>query len=148
MNGERGYTFVELMLAILITGVIAMVLGMVVQQMVTVPEQSNDQVQTLHALQNAIHFIGLDAGSAESATGGNTLTLTMPDDIVISYERSGNVLCRYIDDKEQFIATGIISMNFTVSDRTVYMSITAAPEGRWDISKSRNYQIAMRPTGS
>jgi prepilin-type N-terminal cleavage/methylation domain-containing protein len=147
MNGERGYSLVELMVALVITALIAVVLGLVVQQIATVPEKSNDQVEALHTVQNFIHWVGLDAEAAESALGGNSLNLTLPNDSVISYGKMGNTVYRYSGSGNQTIANNVTSMNFTISDRIIIMSIVAAPESRWDISENKTYQVAMRPSG-
>ena len=94
MKGERGYTLVETLVAIAITGFLVAVLGLVVQQMVTVPEQGDDQVNALHAVQNAAHWVSLDGQTAKSASGGSSLNLTLPDASVISYTLSGGNLYR------------------------------------------------------
>lgn len=148
MKGERGYTLVEMLVTLVIIGTIAGVLGFVVQQIATVPEKSNDQVAALHALQNVIHWVGQDAESAASATGGESLSLTFPDDTEVSYELSGTALNRFYNGESQTVATNITSLSFTVSDRVISMTITAAPESRWDISESQTYQVAMRPSGT
>ena len=43
MKGERGYTLVEALIAIAITGFLVTVISMAVQQIVTVPERGDDQ---------------------------------------------------------------------------------------------------------
>ena len=151
MNGERGFTLVEMLVSIVITGAIALVLGMVVQQMVSVPEKSSDQVAALHDLQNTAHWLGIDVLAAESASiagNGDSLNLTLPDTSVIRYLRSGDTLYRYDNGGYITLARNITSMDFTVDDRLITVDITAAPDSRWDISENRIYQIAMRPTGT
>lgn len=147
MKGEGGYTLVELLITIAITGFLATALGLVVQQMVTVPERGNDQVAALHAIQNAAHWVSLDGQTAKSASGGSGLTLTLPDDSSISYIRYGDVLNRVSSSSNRTIARNITSANFSVQDRIITMDITAAPESRWDMSENQTYQINMRPTG-
>jgi prepilin-type N-terminal cleavage/methylation domain-containing protein len=147
MKGERGYTLVETLLAIAITGFIATVLGLTVQQVAFVPEQGNDQVDALHAVQNAAHWVGLDGQTAASASGGSSLNLTLPDNSVIIYTLSGDSLLRDDGSANRTIAEDISSVNFTVEGRVITMNIAAAPASRWDVSENQTYQIYMRPTG-
>jgi prepilin-type N-terminal cleavage/methylation domain-containing protein len=147
LKSRRGYTIAEFMVAMTIIGILAVVLGVVMPQMTSIPEKGENQMDALHSLQSAIHYVSLDAGSAVSAVGGGSLTLTMPDDSVISYTKTGDILYRNGDGANQTVARNITGLNFTVDERLVTMDITAAPEGRWDISESRIYRIAMRPSG-
>lgn len=136
------------MVALTIISILVVVTGVVIPQMTTIPEKGEIQVDALHSVQNALHWVSLDTGSAESAVGGDNLTLTMPDESVITYKVVGNTLYRYIGGSSQVIAEDITGLAFTVSDRTVSMNVTAAPESRWDISESHIYQVVMRPSGT
>jgi prepilin-type N-terminal cleavage/methylation domain-containing protein len=148
MRNERGFTLIETLITITIMGILAVVLGTVVQQMAAVPEKGNDQVEALHAVQNAVHWVGTDAVSAQSAIGGSSLVLTFPDSSVITYEKQGNDLYRYSNGENISIARSITQLNFTVSNRTITMDITAAPESQWNISENQVYQVVMRPSGT
>jgi prepilin-type N-terminal cleavage/methylation domain-containing protein len=145
MKGERGYTLVELMIAIAIAGFVTVVLGLVVQQTVTVPERGSDQVNALHALQNAAHWVSLDGQAAKSASGGNGLTLTLTDNSSVSYVLDGSELHRIDGSSDRTIARNIASTSFSVEGRLITMNIIAAPDSRWDISENGTYQISMRP---
>ncbi len=147
MKRERGYTLVEAMIAIAITGFLVTVLGMVVQQMVTVPERGNDQLDTIHPMQNAAHWLTLDGQMASSAVGGSNLTLNLPNTIVVRYVRTGTNLYRYYGSNNQTIANNVASANFTVLNRVIYMTIVTVVDSRWNnISENYTYRAYMRPT--
>ena len=147
MKGERGYTLVETLIAIAITGCIAAVTALAVGQVVTVPEQGNAHIDALHALQSAAHWVSLDGQTAKSASGGSSLTLTLPDSSNITYSVSGRSLWRTSDNITRTVAEDISSVNFTVQGRTITMHITAAPGSRWSVSENQTYEVVMRPTG-
>jgi len=146
MKGERGFTLVELMLTIGITGFLITALGLVVQQTVTLPERGGDQASALHALQNAAHWVSLDGQTAKAASGGSGLTLTLPDDASVSYVLVGDDLHRIDASSNRIVAQGIASTSYSVEGHLITMNITAAPDSRWDISEAGTYQITMRPT--
>jgi prepilin-type N-terminal cleavage/methylation domain-containing protein len=148
LKKQGGYSLAEFMVGLAVIGILAGLLGVAVPQMTSIPEKGGAQVEALHNLQNVIHWIGVDAGSAQSAAGGGSLTLTMPDDSVISYTLTSGVLYRNIAGDAQPVGRSISALAFTVSDRLITLEITAAPESRWGISESRTYQVAMRPSGT
>jgi prepilin-type N-terminal cleavage/methylation domain-containing protein len=147
MRGERGYTLIEALIAIAITGFLVTVLGMVVQQIVTVPERGGDQVDAMHSIQNAAHWLALDGQMASSANGSSNLTLTFPNTSVVRYLRSGTNLIRSSASANRTIAQDVSSVNFTVQNRVIYMTIVTAPDSRWAISENKTYRVCMRPSG-
>jgi prepilin-type N-terminal cleavage/methylation domain-containing protein len=146
MKGERGYTLVELMIALAITGIMMTTLGMVVHQTVTLPEQGDEQVNALHAIQNAAHWVSLDGQTAKSASGGSGLTLTLPDDSSITYTLDGDELHRIAGGSDRTIASGIASADFSIEGRLITMNIIAEPNSRFNISENGTYRIYMRPS--
>lgn len=146
MRGERGYTLVEALIAIAITGFLVTVLGLAVQQVVTVPERGGDQVDAIHPLQNAAHWVALDGQMALSATGGDNLTLTLPNGSVIFYTLRGTDLYRDYGTGNQTIATDVTDISFSVQGKVISMTIVATPDSRWNISENQTCQIFMRPT--
>jgi prepilin-type N-terminal cleavage/methylation domain-containing protein len=97
MSTQRGFTVAELIVALLISGVLATVLAFVIQQMVTVPEKGSAQVEASHTMQDVISTISYDIVGAKTAVAGSNLTLTIPDYSVITYYRSGNELKLSVD---------------------------------------------------
>jgi prepilin-type N-terminal cleavage/methylation domain-containing protein len=146
MKGERGYTLIETMMVLIITGFLAVVLGLVVQQVVSVPEKGSVQVNALHSIQNAAHWMALDAQMAASATGGSALTITLPSGNVSVYALSGTDLQRTFNGDNRTVAEYVSSVNFTVLNRVIYMTIVTTPGNRWDVSENQTYQVYMRPT--
>ncbi len=58
--GEQGFTLLELLLSVAITGVLAGVLGTGIFQAVTVPETGNSQLLAIHELENAAFWVQRD----------------------------------------------------------------------------------------
>jgi prepilin-type N-terminal cleavage/methylation domain-containing protein len=147
MNPQRGYTLVELMIALAITGVITTVLGLVVQQIFTVPEQNNGKIAATHAVQNAGHWVGLDGQTATGATGGSSLTLALADNSTVSYILYGDELHRVCGSSNRTIARNISSASFSVTGNMITMDIESTPSSRWNVSENGTYQVCMRSTG-
>jgi type II secretory pathway pseudopilin PulG len=147
MKKQWGYTLVEAAVAIAVLSGIVAVLAATMQQVVTVPEMGDDQVNALHSVQNAAHWLALDGQTAQSATGVSSLTMTLPSGNTISYTLSGTNLQRTYQGTSRTVAEDVASVNFTVQGKNIYMTIVATPESRWDISQSQTYQVYMRPTG-
>lgn len=147
MNRQKGYTLVELMIALAVTGVITTVLGLAVQQIVTVPEQNNDKIAAVHAVQNAGHWVGLDGQTATGAVGGSSLMLTLADNSTVSYILYDDELHRVYGSSNRTISRDISSASFSVVGNMITMDIESSPSNRWNISKNGTFQICMRPTG-
>jgi type II secretory pathway pseudopilin PulG len=148
MKKERGYILVEALIAIAITGFLVTVLGMSVQQIVTVPERGDDQLDAIHSVQNAAHWLTLDGQTAQSANGGSSLVMTLPDENTITYMLSGDKLYRLYGSSNRTIARNVASANFTVQDRVIFMTIVTVPDSRWSISQNYTYRAYMRPAES
>jgi hypothetical protein len=58
----------------------------------------------------------------------------------------GTSLIRATVTSNRTLAQNISSANFSVQDRIITMSLTAAPDGRWDISENETYKICLRPS--
>jgi len=146
MKSERGFTLVELLIVIAITGVVVSVLGTVIFQLTTVSEHGNARLTALHELQNASYWFNSDGQKSVTASGGATLTLTLPTAQTITYALSGTNLQRTADAVTNTLAQNISSVSFSVSGRSITMDITSAPAGRTQVAEQRLYRVIMRPT--
>lgn len=144
-KGEPGFTLVELMVVMAITGIIFSVLGIAMYQVLTIPEWGNDRVTALHELQNVAHWVNLDGQQAQTASGGNELSLTLPDASSVNYTLVGTDLLRTTSTSSRTLAQNIASANFSIQDRYITVNVTSAPLGRQNVSENETYIICLRP---
>ncbi len=146
MKGQRGFTLVELLIATATTGLIVSFLGTAIYQIITIPEYGNDRMIAMHELQNAAHWVSLDGQMARTASGGDELALTLPDDSSITYSLVGTELRRTAGESQMTLARNISSISFSVENRIITMTITSSPEGRANVSEQGTYKVYLRPT--
>jgi prepilin-type N-terminal cleavage/methylation domain-containing protein len=144
-KGERGFTLVELMVSIAITGMIFGVLGEAIHQVLTIPEYGNDRITAMHEVQNVVHWVNLDGQKAQTATGGNRLVLTFPDASSANYTLVGTNLIRTTSTTNRTLAQNIASANFSIQNRYLTVSLSSSPTGRWNVSDNETYTICLRP---
>ena len=147
MKGERGMTMVELVAAVAVTGIIVVFLGTAVYQIITVSASGNDRLTALHELQNAARWFNSDGQQAVDAVTGSGLSLTLSDNSTVTYSLAGTELSRTAGGPPMTLARNITGAAFSFSDRVVTMSLVAAPAGRYGVSESATYRVALRPEG-
>ena len=146
IKAEQGFSLVELLVATAITGLVVSGLGTAIYQIITVTEYGNDKLTATHELQNAAHWFSLDGQRASTASGGSELVLTLSDDSLITYSLVDTELYRTAGGSNMTLAQNITSANFSVENRTITMTITSSPTGRWDVSDNGTYKVHLRPT--
>jgi prepilin-type N-terminal cleavage/methylation domain-containing protein len=144
-QGQRGYTLVELLMAVAITGIIVAFLGTAIYQIMDVSGYGNDRLAATHDLENAANWFNLDVQQSISATGGSSLTLTRWDATTIIYGISGTELRRTIGGSYVTVARNISTVTFTISSRLVTMDLTAAASWRTGTGANGAYSAALRP---
>ncbi len=144
MNGQKGMTIAELVVAIATAGIIVVFLGTAVYQIFNVSGYGNDQLTATHELENVAHWFNIDGQGAKAATGGATLALTMGDNSSVIYTLAGTEIRRITETEEMILARNIASASFTIEARLVTMSLTATPPGRYGVSESGTYRVYLR----
>jgi len=145
MNGQKGMTMVELIVAIAVTGVIVAFLGTAIFQIITVSEYGNGRLTAMHELQNSAHWFNLDGQKAVSASVDGGLLLTISETTSITYSLVGTELRRTSEGSYMTLARNITSADFSIANRVIIMSLTSAPEGRYDVSENGTYRVFLRP---
>ncbi len=145
MNGQKGTTMVELLVAIAVTGIIVVFLGTAVYQIINVSEYGNDRLTAMHELQNTAHWFNLDGQKAVTASTESGLLLTISESSTITYSLVGTELRRTEDGSQMTLAKNISSAVFSIDNRIITMSLTSSPEGRDNVSESGTYKVFLRP---
>jgi prepilin-type N-terminal cleavage/methylation domain-containing protein len=145
MRNERGFTLVELVIVVALTGIIASVIGSAIFQLSTVSGYGEARLTAMHELQNAGYWLNRDGQMSASASGGASLSLSIPSAPGVTYTLVGTNLRRYDGTSTIVMAKNISSASFSVSGRVITMTITSAPPGRDQVSQQGTYSVAMRP---
>ena len=146
MNGQKGLTIIEMLVAIAVTGIIVVFLGTAIYQIITVSEYGNDRLTAMHELQNSAHWFNLDGQKAVTANVSDDLLLTISETTSIIYSLVGTELRRISGSSQITLARNITSADFSIDNRVITMSLTSAPEGRYDVSESGIYKVFLRPS--
>ena len=147
MKGQSGLTLTEMIIAVAITGIIVVFLGVAVFQIVKVSAYGNDELTALHEMQNAAYWFNLDGQEAKTATVGSQLVLTLTDNSTVTYSKSGTNLQRTANSQVMILARNITNINWTVNSQLVTMNLTSAPTGVSSVSENTTYIVYMRPAG-
>jgi prepilin-type N-terminal cleavage/methylation domain-containing protein len=145
MKNEGGYTLVEMLITIAISGLIFVVVGTVMFQLSTVSGYGNDKLSTIHEVQNAQYWFNLDGQTAVSASGGSSLVLAFPAGQTVTYALTGKNMQRIEGSSSMTLAQNISSLSFSVQARLVSMDITSSISGRTDVSEQNTYKVYLRP---
>jgi hypothetical protein len=145
MNGQKGMTIAELVMAIATTGIIVVFLGTSIYQIITVSGYGNDRLTATHELENVAYWFNIDGQGAVAAVGGTSLVLTMADNSSITYTLADTEMLRTNDGQQMTLARNITDANFSIDNRVITMSLTASLPDQYDVSENSTYHVYMRP---
>ena len=146
MNGQKGVTMVELLMAVAVTGIIVVFLGTAIYQIITVSEYGNDRLTAMHELQNSAHWFNHDGQKAVTANVDGELLLTISETTSITYSLVGKELRRTSGGSQMTLARNIATADFSIDNRLITMSLTSAPEGRYNVTENGTYKVFLRPS--
>jgi prepilin-type N-terminal cleavage/methylation domain-containing protein len=145
MKKEQGYTLIELLITIAVTGLIFVAAGTVLFQLTTVSGYGNDRLSIIHEMQNADYWFNYDGQMAVAAAGGSSLVLSFPSGQPVTYALAGTQLQRIEGSSTMILARNVSNLSFSVQSRLVSMNITSSISGRTDVSEQIEYQVYLRP---
>jgi prepilin-type N-terminal cleavage/methylation domain-containing protein len=146
IKSEYGFSLIELLIALAITGVIFTVAGGLIYQLNVVTEYGNDKLTTWHEMENLSNRYYLDGYEAVSASGGTALNLQLSTGQTVTYALSGTDLARTQGGNSVILARNISALDFMVQNRLITMNITSASLGRMGESEQTSYKVYLRST--
>jgi prepilin-type N-terminal cleavage/methylation domain-containing protein len=146
VKGQGGFTLVELLVAVAVTGLLAVVLGPAVSQLFSVSRYGNDVLTATHELQNAAYWFLYDGRRAVSANVSDGLVLSVGADATVSYRLVDDELRRTSAAGTSILAKDLASVTFTHEGRLVTMAIVAEPAGG-EPARLADYTVSLRTDG-
>ena len=163
-RGEKGFTLIETLLAIAITGTIIGPLWLATTTLLTNPQQTTDEGIVLQQVRNAGYWMSRDVQTARRVNptdpDGFPLTLSIPvdtdenNDYRVDYLFDGNRLKRELYDSLEilvsetsiayYIETG--NTTFDTLGSSLYKLTIRASKG--DAAVTRSYEVGQRLSGS
>lgn len=153
LKRERGFTLVEILLAMGITALITGVLGTAIFQIFDRSASGQDTLRALSDIQNAGQWIYLDGEKAETTNLVNndppvsSMTLTWSSEgtpHTATYTFSNTELIRNHNGVETTVARYLSGADFAISDELITINMTSAP-GNGGVSKEVTYNVWVRP---
>ena len=160
-KSQKGFTLVELLVAIAIAGIFGSADTIDLHQVITIPIISNNQNTAINQVRNAVHWISRDAQSANSTSidvpqkflslellewnSGNwtshAIDYTLEDNVLWRYYDSGTpgtLIAQYIEPK----APGVTECSWDAINSMLTVTITATVG---DETETRTFEVKPRP---
>jgi prepilin-type N-terminal cleavage/methylation domain-containing protein len=144
-KSEKGFTLVELLITIAVSGIVFTVVAALIFQLSTVSGAGNNKLAAIHDLQNASYWFNRDGQMSVSAsTGTNSLTFVSSSGSTVAYSWVGSILTRTENTAVMTLAQNISAVTFTIQSRLVSMNLTSTVTRRTTASENFSYQVNMR----
>ncbi len=140
----NGYSMVELLISMAITGLVFVIAGTAIHQLSTISGYGNDRLKTGHEMQNAAFWFNRDVREAQAASADNNLILTLPGEQVVSYSLTNNSLERISGNSSMILVQNVGGLNFEIQNGLVTMHLTAMISGRMEDSVQGTYKVHLR----
>lgn len=159
-RGERGFTLLEALIVIAITGVIIWPLAMATTTLLTNPQRSADQNVVLREVRNAGYWISRDVQMARTVTLGAPKGFPLTLDIAVDADENHDYEVDYLFDgsklkrkeydsshtliSETFIADYIATGNTTFSTLGLKLHKLTIRASKGQAVVTMNYEVSQR----
>jgi prepilin-type N-terminal cleavage/methylation domain-containing protein len=141
---ESGYTLVELLVSLAITGLVFIIAGAAIHQLSTISGYGNDRMTAVHEMQNTAFWLNRDGQEAAMAAGDKNLLLTLPDGQTVTYGLDKNNLQRITASGTRILAQNVESLSFQVKNNLVTMDYCSLISGRMEDNVKGTYSVCLR----
>ena len=161
---QKGYTLVEMVLALALTGIIGLGVSMAITQVCTETSENSDYTTASRHAMNAIHWVGQDIQMAQTVTGVSGFPET--SDLVLTWEwwdnsdysvnytvENGNLYRVFCEDGAtvrtliaEYVVADSASTNCTSYNGTLVFTVTTSiGQGANQVTVTRSREISARP---
>ena len=153
---QRGFTLIELVLALLISAIIAIGIIMSTSMVFTINALDSNHLKVVRQVDNAIDAITRDTFQAQTITVNGTgyfidiqwtdFGTTTTHEVKYTIDATGNLNRTLDSGTARTVATNITAAtNCSLSGNALTLNITAAITGNRPASETRQVQISRRP---
>lgn len=162
-RSQKGFTLVELTVAMGIICILVLLVGMLMFQLLSVHAMDSTQMKVIRQVDNAVYSIRRDAMMAQTVdlSGGESGPLILSwvqwdnTEVQVTYKIQDNQLWRdysvdggtSVSDSDviaQYVVTETESTNFQYADGVLDFKITASLDGYRPAEETRECQIMLR----
>lgn len=160
-KSQKGFTLVELTVAMGIICILVLLVGMLMFQLLSVHAMDSTQMKVIRQVDNAVYSIRRDAMMAQTVdlSGGESGPLILSwvqwdnTEVQVTYDIRNNELWRdysvnggepVSDVIAQYVVTETESTNFQYADGVLDFKITASLDGYRPAEETRECQIMLR----